>query len=184
MSTFLSSVTLNNGCVTSTTFTAPANADLPSRTLVDYFTDAGNGTTVETDLYSTTLPAGILANNGDKLCAECGGKFVSSATATRQVRVYFAGTVIFDTGALTLSLSAAWTGYLTIIRVSATVIRYMVSFTTEGAALAAYTSCGELTGLTLSGTNVLKITGQAGGVGAATNDVVAKMGFVEKKAAV
>ncbi len=55
----------------------------------------------------------------------------------------------------------------------------MVSFTTEGAALAAYTAVGELTGLTLSGTNILKITGQAAGVGAASNDIVAKMGQVK-----
>ncbi len=44
-------------------------------------------------------------------------------------------------------------------------------------------STGELTGLTLSGSNILKITGQAAGTGAATNDIVAKMGFVEFKAA-
>jgi hypothetical protein len=66
--------------------------------------------------------------------------------------------------------------YATLIRVSATVIRYMISFATEGAALAAYTAVGELTGLTLSNTNILKITGQAAGIGAATNDIVAKLG--------
>lgn len=146
--------------------------------LFDHFVNAGNGTTVETDLYSDTIAAGQLVSNGDKLDAQYGGVYVSSATATRQIRIYFAGTAIFDTGALTLSLSAAWTAYCSIIRVSATVIRYMFSFTTEGAALAAYTAVGELTGLTLSGTNILKITGQAAGVGAATNDIVAKLGSV------
>ena len=38
---------------------------------------------------------------------------------------------------------------------------------------------GELTGLTLSNTAVLKVTGQAAGVGAATNDIVAKLGWVQ-----
>lgn len=41
-----------------------------------------------------------------------------------------------------------------------------------------YVSSGtasRVTGLTLSGTNILKITGQAAGVGAATNDIVAKL---------
>lgn len=147
--------------------------------LFDHYADAGNGTTVETDLYSDTIPAARLGANGDKLEAEYGGVFVSSVTATRQIKIYFGGTAIFDSGALTLSLSAAWTIYVTIIRVSATVIRYMISMTTEGAALAAYTAVGEVTGLTLSGTNVLKITGQAAGTGAATNDIVAKMGYVE-----
>ncbi len=148
-------------------------------TLFDHFADAGNGTTVETDLYSDTTIANTFGNNGDKIKAEYGGVFVSSATATREIKIYFAGTAIFDTGALTLSLSAAWTVFVTIIRVSSTVVRYMFSFTTEGAALAAYTAVGELTGLTLSNTNILKITGQAAGAGAATNDIVAKMGTVK-----
>lgn len=166
----------------SAAFGAILIADLPanlrSRPLFDHFVNAGNGTTVETDLYSDTITAGQLAANGDKLQAQYGGVFVSSATATREIKIYFAGTQIFDTGALTLSLSSAWTAFVTVIRVSATVVRYMVSFTTEGAALAAYTAVGELTGLTLSGTAVLKITGQAAGVGAASNDVVAKLGSV------
>ena len=88
-----------------------------------------------------------------------------------------------DSGALTLTLSSAWTVYITIIRVSSSVVRYTISMTTEGAALAAYTSVGEVTGLTLSGSNILKITGQAAGVGAATNDIVAKMGYIEYKPA-
>lgn len=148
-------------------------------TIFDHFTDAGNATTTETDLYSDTIPANALNINSDKLDAEYGGVFVSSGTATRQIKIYFGGSVIFDTGALTLSLSAAWTAYVTLIRVSATVIRYMISFATEGAALSAYTSVGELTGLTLSNANILKITGQAAGIGAATNDIVAKMGTVK-----
>ena len=150
---------------------------------VDFYTSVGNVGTGEDDLYTTTLAASILGTNGDKLEAEYGGVFVSSATATRQIKLYFAGTAIFDTGALTLSLSSAWTMYASIIRVSSTVVRYMVSLTTQGAALAAYTAVGELTGLTLSNTAVLKITGEAAGVGAATDDIVAKMGTVEWKPA-
>lgn len=144
--------------------------------LFDHFADAGNTSTTETDLYSDTIAASQLGTNGDKLELEAGGVFVSSATATRQVKLYFGGTAIFDTGALTLSLSAAWTMFAVLIRVSSSVIRYTVSLTTEGAALAAYTATGELTGLTLSATNTLKITGTAAGVGAATNDIVAKLG--------
>lgn len=153
------------------------------KSLFDHYANAGNSTTTETDLYSDTLPAGQLATNGEKIEAQYGGTFVSSATATREVKLKFAGTTIFDTGALTLSLSSAWTMYVTLIRVSSSVVRYMISMTTEGAALAAYTAVGELTGLTLSGTNIVKITGQASGVGAATNDIVASMASVEWLAA-
>lgn len=147
-------------------------------TLFAHHANAGNVTTGETDLYSDTIPANRLAANDETLEAEYGGVFVSSATATRDIKLYFGGTVFFDSGALTLSLSAAWTIYVSLIRVSATVVRYMVSMTTEGAALAAYTAVGEITGLTLSNTNILKITGQAAGVGAATNDIVAYMSKV------
>lgn len=144
--------------------------------LFDHYTNAGNVTTGETDLYSDTIAANQLASNGQEISAEYGGVYVSSGTATRQIKIYFGGTVIFDTGALTLSLSAAWTAYVSIIRVSASIVRHMISFTTEGAALAAYTAVGEVTGLTLTNTNILKITGQAAGIGAATNDIVARMG--------
>lgn len=172
----------SNGTASAPSFQNIIIGDLPSNTqahpIFDHYTDAGNGTTVETDLYSDTIAAGQLGTNGAKLEIEYGGLFVSSGTAPREVRIYFAGTAIFDSGALTLSLSSAWTAFGMIIRVSSTVVRYMVSFTTEGAALAAYTAVGELTGLTLSGTNILKITGQAAGIGAATNDIVAKLGVV------
>lgn len=150
----------------------------PQKTLFNHFADAGNTTTTETDLYSDTTAASQLANNGEKITFNYGGLFVSSGTATREIKVYFAGSVILDTGTLTISLAAKWsiTGYL--IRVSSTVVRYCVTLATEGAALAAYTASGELTGLTLSGTNIFKITGQAAGVGAATNDIVAQSGFL------
>lgn len=150
-----------------------------STTLFVHYASVGNTTTSETDLYSDTIAAGQLAANGQSLEAEYGGTFVSSGTATREVKLYFGGTAIFDTGALTLSLSAAWTLYSVIIRVSASVIRYSVSFTTEGAALSAYTAVGELTGLTLSNTNILKVTGQAAGVGAASGDLNAMLGIVK-----
>lgn len=153
------------------------------KSLFDHFASVGNVDTGEDDLYSDTIAAGQLANNGEKLEVEYGGAFVSSGTATRQLRIYFGGTAIFDSGALTLSLSSAWTVYASIIRVSSTVVRYMVSMTTQGAALAAYTAVGEVTGLTLSSTNVLKITGEAAGVGAATDDIVAKLASVQWLAA-
>ncbi len=149
--------------------------------LFDHFASVGNVGTGEDTLYSDTIAAAQLAANGDKLFIEYGGTFVSSATATRQIRLYFDATgaaLIFDTGALTLSLSSAWTMYVCIIRVSASVVRYSISLTTEGAALAAYTAVGEVTGLTLSAATVLKLTAEAAGVGAATDDIVAMMGSV------
>jgi hypothetical protein len=145
-----------------------------------HFADAGNGTTVETDLVTDSIAGGVLAANGDEIRARYAGVLVSSATATRQLRVYFAGTAIFDSGALSVSVAGDWVIDLTIMRVSATVVRYAVAMTLTGASLGAYANVGELTGLTLSGANVLKVTGQAAGVGAASNDLVAMLATVRK----
>lgn len=156
----------------------------PNFTLFDHYADAGNVTTGETDLYSDTIAANTLANNGDKIMAVYAGIFISSATATRQIRGYFAGTQIFDTGALSISAgSDAWQIDVIIIQESSSVVRCSVIATTAGASLNIYDNYTRITGLTLSGTNILKITGQAGGVGAATNDIVAKLGTVEFKPA-
>lgn len=145
--------------------------------LKDYFTDQGNSTTTETDLYTHGTEANILSVNGNTTRAQYSGIFVSSATATRDLRLYFGGvTAFFDTGALTTAVSSNWNINITIIRVSATVARFSVVMTATGQTT--ITSVGEITGLTLSGSNILKVTGQAGSTGAATNDIVAKLGYV------
>lgn len=146
--------------------------------IVDHYIDVGNSGTAETDLYSDTVTGNSFNSNGDKLRAEYGGTFVLSATATRRIKLYFAGTAIFDSGALAITIASSWTVDATIARVSASVIRYKIGLATQGAAVTGYTSVGELTGLTLSNDNILKITGTSAGIGAASNDIVAKIGTV------
>lgn len=156
-------------------------------TIFDHYADAGNTTTAETDIYSDTIAASRLSVNGQKLQSEYGLTFVVSATATRQVRVYFGGNLVFDTGALTISAptlnNASLVVYLTIVRDSATTIRYNITANTNGASTATYANTGKVTGLTLSNSNVLKITGQSAGVGAATNDIVGYQSHVNYLAA-
>ncbi len=147
---------------------------------VDY-TDGGNSGTSETDIFTYTVPASELEIDGDRLEAQWAGTAVGHATATRQFKAYFGGTAFFDSGALSITSNASWDIYCTITRVSSTVVRYALSMTVQNAPLAAYTASGELTGLTLSSTNIFKLTGTAAGVGAATNDIVGKTGFVEKR---
>jgi hypothetical protein len=139
--------------------------------LFNRFSTTGNTTTTETDLVSNTIAAGQLTADGDKLKAEYGGNFAGNATASARIRVYFGGTSIFDTTAISVPAAASWVAKVTIIRASSSSVRYMISLTTEEAPLAAYTSVGEVTGLTLSNTNVLRISGQASGGGAASNDI-------------
>jgi hypothetical protein len=147
--------------------------------LKDFITDAGNSGTSETDLYSITLSASTLDADKEKIEAQYAGVFVFSATATRRLRIYFAGTSIFDTGALTLAAAGTWDIYLTLIRTGSTTGRAIVSMTVQGAPLAAYTAETDLTGLDFTTTNILKITGTAAATGAATNDIVAKIGGVK-----
>lgn len=157
--------------------------------LFDHYADASSTSTdgTEDDLYSDTTPASVLGADGDKLVADYGGSFVSSATATRKVKVYFAGTAIFDSTALILSSGNSWTCRATIVRNAGGAgtgkVRYAVTFTTEGASTASYTKTGELTGLTLSGTNILKVTGAAASTGAASGDIKATVGTVYWKPA-
>lgn len=146
--------------------------------IFDHFADAGNTTTSETDIYSDTTAANTLASDGGKLIGTYGGTIVGHATATRQIRVYFAGTLILDSTAVTAAANAAWSVNVLIERVSATVVRYLAVFQCSGASTTLVTSVGELTGLTLSATNILKVTGTAAATGAATNDIVGKLSSV------
>jgi hypothetical protein len=160
---------------------AAGNTAKVGGTIFDHYTDVGNGTTVETDLYSDSILANTLSLSGEKLKSEYGGSILGHATATRQIKVYFGGTIIFDSTALAVVANNVFSIDVSIIAVSSSVVRYRVVFSIPG--ISFLVVVGELTGLTLSAANILKITGQAGGVGAATNDIVAKMGTVEWKAA-
>lgn len=145
----------------------------------EFITSVGNIGTGEDDLYTYTTEASILGTNGDEIEGNIGLKLIDSAgTATRQIKLWFGGTAIFNTGALIIAGNSDAVINFSIIRVSSTVVRYRVTLTTQGATLAAYTSVNELTGLTLSNTNILKLTGEAAGVGAATNDISANNGSI------
>lgn len=149
-------------------------------TIFDHFVDAGNTTTTETDLYTDSIPANTFATNGDKIKAEYHGIFVQHATATRELKVYFAGSVIWDSSAgTTNSAGYEWDVTVLLTRVSSTVVRCSVTLANSFLNISFdYSTYTELTGLTLTGANVLKITGQAGSTGAASSDIVAKQGNV------
>ena len=112
------------------------------------------------------------------------GNFVTVGTELTQLKVYLAGTAIWDsTGVAPATGTTSWKVNVDLIRVSSTVIRYTVSLSTTGATGYVYAKSGELTGLTLSGTNILKITGTSTGVGSGAGDIVGKMSYDEFKPA-
>lgn len=142
-----------------------------------HFVDAGNGTTVETDLYTDSVLANTLASNGDSIEAIYDGIYFGS-TSSKQIQLYFDGVVVYDSTALAVATSVkGWRIHAHLVRVSATVVRVGVVHTGQGFATqrVGYT---EATGLTLTNANTLKITGTASAAGAATNDIVAKTAVV------
>lgn len=146
--------------------------------IADHYTDAANTGTGETDLYSYTTPAATLAAAGQKITAQYGGIF-TDLTATATLRVYFGGTNIFDSGAATLTgATGSWSLSVTIIETSSSTVRCVVVATAPGATTINTTSQTDVGGLTLSGTNILKITAIAGGGGGGSGDIVAKLGTV------
>jgi hypothetical protein len=151
--------------------------------IADHYADAGNTSTNESDLYSDTIPVNTLTVNGQKIVAEYVGIIVGHATATRNIKVYF-GTVagagaIYATGAVNFAANTDWHITVTIIRDTSTTVRCVTRFISTalatGVPVVGYIA---VTTLVFTDQLLLKITGQAGGVGAATNDIVAKLGTV------
>lgn len=144
-------------------------------TTFDHFADANNGTTVETDIFSDTQPASLFATNGDKVEGHYCGVFVGDATSTQRVRAYFGGTLIFDTGALGVGITAAsWVLNIVCIRVSSSVVRCSAALNTSFATLNSYATYTEVTGLTLTNTQILKVTGTAAGATGGSNQITGK----------
>lgn len=153
---------------------------IASDVLFDHYTDAGNVGTGEDDLYSDTIAAGQLAIDGQKIVATYQGIFSGAAASTQDLRVYFGGTLIYDSGALSIGVATdSWTAYVTIIRESSSVVRCAVSISTDFATLFPYSKYTRITGLTLASTQILKITGEAAGVGAANDQIVSKLGYIQ-----
>ena len=152
-------------------------------TIFTDFADSGavntDGTTY-VDLYTHTTVANTFANNGDSIRGRIGIAIAGHATATRQMKLVFAGTAIFDSGSLTSAANSSVLIDYSLVRVSATVVRYGVKMTGPGMSTTSVVSVGELTGLTLSGTNILKLTGVAGAAGAASTDIVAKFQWMDR----
>ncbi len=158
-------------------------------TLFDHFADGASTSTNGTfdDLYTDTTAANTFNTNGDKLTARYSGIIVASATATRDIKVLFAGTTILDTGALTTATADGFDVSVMIIRESSTVVRCIATIivsTTTGTGVFTDTTYTRITGLTLSGTNILKITGAAAATGAASGDITAKLGTIQFQPAV
>ncbi len=144
--------------------------------LFDHYTSVGNVGTTETDLYSDTIVGGTLAVDGDKL------EFMYSGTTQGNVipgifRIYFAGTELYESG---IEDGLPWTISGTIVRVSASIVRYSITlYGGSTPTIAPAISVGELTGLTLSDSNILKISVECTAPDTPDDSAIAVLGSVK-----
>lgn len=147
--------------------------------LFSHFADVGNSGTSETDLYTDTISAGKLASNGDTIIAQYGGSVIGAATAAQEIKIYFGGTAIVDSGPLTINSGTKYfRADVSCVRESSTIVRCGVNLLTNSNLLTSTTLYTKITGLTLSNTQIIKITGQVSGAGSASNQILASEGYV------
>lgn len=151
---------------------SPSSNTLP-HTLDALFTTQGNSGTSETDLYSYSVPANKLAIDGRTVNFEIDGEF-NDNTATATIKLYFAGNVTLNTGAVNISTATtAWRMRGYIIRTSSTTAHVTYELQCPGLATPLFIGYNNLTSLDFTTTNIFKITAQAGGAGGGNDDITA-----------
>jgi hypothetical protein len=166
-------IIINNPSANNIGIAVDVTSDLLPRTIDAVITTAQNTGTSETDLYSKTIAALTLNTDKQTLNFEADGEF-NDNTATAQLKLYFGGNVTLNTGAVNISTAnTAWrlTGY--IIRTSSTTAHVTYELQCPGLATPLFVGYNNLTSLDFTTTNILKITGQAGGAGGGTADITA-----------
>lgn len=141
--------------------------------LFAHYTTSGTSSVAETDLYSDTLAAGQLAANGDTIYVDFTTQYPGGGASTKRVRLYFGGTAIYDSTGVASPGNSTLTGRATIVREDASTVRCSVQIVVSAAGYSTSTvaSYTRITGLTLSNTQIVKITGQSSVVTA--NDITA-----------
>ena len=131
-------------------------------------TDTGNVGAGEDTLHTYTLPASMLNADGQSVEVECTVAYAANANS-KQTRLYFGATVIADTGA-SIQNGGSVTFRARVVRTAAATQRasgVLVGPTALVGSSSTFTTPAE----TLSGTVVIKVTGEA----VSDNDIVAKM---------
>lgn len=123
-------------------------------------------TTSEEDLMTYTLPGGTLAATKDRVEIVAWGAF-GAAARTKEIKLYFGSTVLFDTAAVLLA-SSDWQIRATVYRTGAATQIAVAAFDGD-TTLVTTTSLRTAPGETLSGDVVIKITSTVG-AGATAGD--------------
>jgi hypothetical protein len=147
-------------------------ADAVPRTQATFQADVANTAAGENDLFTTTLSAGRLGSNGDRIEARYFGKETLPSVNTLTIRIYFGGTQIYSDSGVT---GTPWEYRVSVLRVSSTSVRCEVKGGKSGSADTV--TITDIAGLTLSNTQIIKITGQSSGGG--TSEITAQGGTVD-----
>jgi hypothetical protein len=143
-------------------------------TLDVQYADANNSGTSETDLYTKTIAANQLSTNGNTINFEIRGDFVNDPTNTVNLTMYFAGISFATTGDITLS-GSNWSIRGTIVRTGTNAARMFATIIIPGASTKTYEgSSFSSGGMDYTITNILKVTGTAGGASGGSNDITAR----------
>lgn len=162
---------LVHGLTDSATYQVPTS--IFTRTIDALITTAQNSGTSETDLFTKTIAANTLTTDKQTLNFEIDGEF-NDNTATAQLKLYFAGNVTLNTGAINISTAfTAWRlkGY--IIRTSSSTAHVTYELHAPGLATPVFVGYNNLTSLDFTTTNIIKISAQAGGAGGGNGDITA-----------
>lgn len=144
--------------------------------LKGFAADVQNSGTGETDLFTYTTATNPLAATDDEIELSGAGKFTNAASSVT-IKLYFAGTSVMTTGSFSLAGGAnAFQFKLNIRRTGSTTAVADGWFQTTTSGLTQTTqTMTDMTSLTFSASNVIKVTGTST-VG--TGDIVAKSGKV------
>lgn len=141
--------------------------------LKDFLADSTTSGTGETDLYNYTLPANVLATNGDKLIFNVFFDLQSSPT-NAYIRFYFAGDSVVWVDNATSPVGYV-TATFTVMRISSSECRVYVEGTDAGFSNDQFDL---FTSWEWTISNIIKVTGQC-----STNAITAKYGYIEYKPA-
>lgn len=157
------------------TWTSQGNSSITRNT-----TQALNSGTSETDLHTFTIPANTINSSSSPILSAKYAGLLSDITASSQLKVYFGGQVIFDTGAFPLSNTGSYEINVTFIPTGSGTAKVNVTLvppiSIASLPTSVYTS---LSSLNFTTTNVIKITGTASGAGGGSNDISCEMSAVQ-----
>lgn len=143
------------------------------------FSDVGNVGTGEDNLHTYTVPASTLAVDGQAIRYRAVFTVKNTGGALKQVKIKFGATTVYDTGTFLPGADGEFVVDVWIVRTAAATQRAL-GWGDSGQGASApkqviYTTPAE----TLSGTVVLKATGESSGGGEANNDIVQRLSLVE-----